>query len=174
VVYIGDSTSEGSVSSDYLPDPAERLGPQLADVGVTTTYPEISGARSIVELFEGQPNAQMVAQQHIQDGFRGCWIIAMGTNDVDDINTGSNVGRAERIGRMMQTLHGQPVTWIDAVTLVKSGPYAEDGMLRWNRALGAACQKYSNMRVFDWRAPGAGHRRRDVPARRPLDPDHDI
>jgi hypothetical protein len=23
-------------------------------------------------------------------------------------------------------------------------------MLRWNRALGAACQKYPNMRVFDW------------------------
>ena len=150
VVYIGDSTSEGSVSSDYLPNPAQRLGPQLADVGATTTYPEISGARSIVELFEGQPNAQMVAQQHIQDGFRGCWIIAMGTNDVDNINTGSNVGPAERIGRMMQTLHGQQVMWIDAVTLVKSGPYAEDGMLRWNRALGAACQKYSNMRVFDW------------------------
>jgi hypothetical protein len=42
--------------------------------------------------------------------------------------------------------------WIDAVTLVKSGPYAEDGMLEWNRALGAACQKYPNMRVFDWPA----------------------
>ena len=150
VVYIGDSTSEGSVSSDYLPNPAERLGPQLADVGVTTTYPEISGARSIVELFEGQPNAQMVAQQHIQDGFHGCWIIAMGTNEVDNVNTGSNVGFAARIGRMMQTVHGQPVMWIEAVTLLKSGPYAEDGMLRWNRALGAACQKYPNMRVFDW------------------------
>jgi hypothetical protein len=40
--------------------------------------------------------------------------------------------------------------WIDALTLVKSGPYAEDGMLKWNQALGAACQKYSNMRIFDW------------------------
>ncbi len=150
VIYIGDSTSEGSVSSDYIPNPAQRLGPQLADVGVTTTIPEISGARSIVELFEGQPNAQMVAQQHIQGGYRGCWIIAMGTNDVDNTNTGSNVGPAERIDRMMHTVRGQPVMWIDAVTLVKSGPYAEDGMLKWNQALGAACQKYPNMRVFDW------------------------
>jgi peptidoglycan/LPS O-acetylase OafA/YrhL len=150
VIYIGDSTSEGSVSSDYIPNPAQRLGPQLADVGVTTTIPEISGARSIVELFEGQPNAQMVAQQHIQDGYHGCWVIAMGTNDTDNINTGSNVGPAERIDRMMQTIRGQPAMWIDAVTLVKSGPYAEDGMLRWNQVLGAACQKYPNMRIFDW------------------------
>lgn len=149
-IYIGDSTSEGSVSSDYIPNPAQRLGPQLADVGVTTTIPEMSGARSIVELFEGQPNAQMVVQQHIQGGYHGCWIIAMGTNDVDNINTGSNVGLPERIDRMMQAIRGQPVMWIDAVTLVKSGPYAEDGMLKWNRALGAACQKYPNMRIFDW------------------------
>ena len=150
VIYIGDSTSEGSVSSDYIPNPAQRLGPQLASVGVTTTIPEISGARSIVELFEGEPNAQMVAQQHIQDGYHGCWIIAMGTNDVDNVNTGSNVGLAERIDRMMQAIRGQPAMWIDAVTLVKSGAYAEDGMLKWNQALGAACQKYPNMRVFDW------------------------
>jgi peptidoglycan/LPS O-acetylase OafA/YrhL len=78
VIYIGDSISEGSVSSDYIPNPAQRLGPQLAGVGVTTTIPEISGARSIVELFEGQPNAQMVAKQHLQGGYDGCWIIAMG------------------------------------------------------------------------------------------------
>jgi peptidoglycan/LPS O-acetylase OafA/YrhL len=152
VVYIGDSTSEGSVSSDYLPNPAERLGPQLADVGVTDTIPEISGARSIVETFEGQPNAQMVAQRHMAGGFSGCWIIAMGTNDVDNIKTGSNVGLSQRIDRMMSTVKGERVMWITAVTLLKSGPYAEDGMLRWNRALGAACQKYPNMRVFDWAA----------------------
>jgi peptidoglycan/LPS O-acetylase OafA/YrhL len=150
VVYIGDSTSEGSTSTDYIPNPAQRLPAQLTDVGVTTTIPEISGARSIVELFEGQPNAQMVVQQHLQNGFNGCWIMAMGTNDADNVDTGSNVGLAERIDRMMQAVQGQPVMWIDAVTLVQSGPYAEDGMLKWNRALGAACQKYPNMRVFDW------------------------
>jgi peptidoglycan/LPS O-acetylase OafA/YrhL len=149
-VYIGDSTSEGSISTDYIPNPAQRLPAQLVEVGVTTTYLEISGARSIVEIFQGQPNAQQVAQQHIASGFHGCWILAMGTNDVDNLSTGSNVGLPERIDRMMSSVHGQAVMWINAVTLVRSGPYAEDGMLRWNRALGAACQKYPNMRVFDW------------------------
>jgi hypothetical protein len=149
-VYIGDSTSAGSISPDYIPNPAQRLPAQLADVGVTTSYPEISGARSIVEIFEGQPNAQQVAQQHIAGGFRGCWIIAMGTNDADNIRVGSSVGAAERIDRMMSAVRGQPVLWINAVTLVRSGPYAEDEMVRWNQALGAACQKYPNMRVFEW------------------------
>jgi hypothetical protein len=150
VVYIGDSTSAGSISADYIPNPDQRLPAQLTSVGVTTTIPEISGARSIVEIFEGEANAQMVVEQHLQSGFKGCWIFALGTNDVDNASAGSNVGLAERIDRMMQSVHGQPVMWVDAVTLVKSGAYAEDGMIKWNQALGAACQKYSNMRVFDW------------------------
>ena len=33
VIHIGDSTSEGLVSSDYLPDPALRIEAQYARVG---------------------------------------------------------------------------------------------------------------------------------------------
>jgi peptidoglycan/LPS O-acetylase OafA/YrhL len=156
VVYIGDSTSEGEISTDYIPNGRLRLPAQLSDVGVHTTYPEISGARSIVETFEGQPNAATVAQQHISSGYRGCWILALGTNDVDNINTGSTITLPERISRMMATIGHQPVMWIDVVTLLKSGPYSEDQMQRWNTALLAACKRYPNMRVFDW----AAHARR--------------
>jgi len=156
VVYIGDSTSEGEISTDYVPNARLRLPAQLAHVGVRTTYPEISGARSIVETFEGQPNAATVAQQHISSGFRGCWILALGTNDVDNINTGSTITLPERISRMMAIIRRQPVMWIDVVTLLKSGPYSEGQMQRWNTALLAACKRYPNMRVFDW----AAHARR--------------
>lgn len=45
-----------------------------------TTIPEISGARSIIETWHGYPKAATVAQNHIQQGFRGCWIMALGTN----------------------------------------------------------------------------------------------
>jgi hypothetical protein len=152
VVYVGDSTSEGEVSTDYIPNPRQRLQAQLADVGVSTTYPEISGARSIVETFEGQPNAATVAQHHISSGFRGCWVLAMGTNDVDNINTGSTIGLPERISRMMAIVGHQPVMWVDVVTLLRSGPYAENQMQRWNTALLGACRRYPNMRVFDWAA----------------------
>lgn len=152
VVYIGDSTSEGMISTDYIPNPSERLQAQLADFGVGTVYPEISGARSIVETFEGQPNAATVAQDHISAGFKGCWIVAMGLNDVDNQNTGGNVGYAERIQRMMSIIGHQPVLWVDAITLLSDGPYKEGDMQRWNATLLAACKSYPNLRVYDWAA----------------------
>jgi peptidoglycan/LPS O-acetylase OafA/YrhL len=152
VVYIGDSTSEGQTSSSYIPNSRKRLPAQLAKVGVTTTIPEISGARSIVEIFEGHPNAATVAREHIAQGYHGCWIIAMGTNDTADVAVGSNVGLVARIDRMMRIIGHQPALWIDAITLLSSGPYAESGMERWNRDLLAACRRYPTMRVFDWAA----------------------
>jgi peptidoglycan/LPS O-acetylase OafA/YrhL len=150
VVYIGDSTSEGETSANYIPDPRLRLDAQLAKVGVNTFYPEISGARSIVETYKGFPNAATVAQNHISAGFKGCWILALGNNEVADVNTGSNVGLPARIDRMMKIIGKQPTLWIEAVTILGSGPYNESAMQAWNRDLVAACQRYPNMRVFDW------------------------
>ena len=62
VVHIGDSTSEGLVSTEYLPDPSQLISAQYARVGITEAHLEVSGARSIYEQFEGLPNAQEVAQ----------------------------------------------------------------------------------------------------------------
>ena len=56
----------------------------------------------------------------------------------------------DRIARIMAQLHGQPVLWLTVRTLLSDGPWAESEMLKWNAALAAACQKYPNMRVFDW------------------------
>jgi hypothetical protein len=151
VVYIGDSTSEGEISTDYIPNPRQRLPAQLAKVGVTKTYPEISGARSIIETFEGKPNAATVARAHIIEGFHGCWILALGTNDVDNATT-SPVGLTTRINHMMKVIGHQPVLWIDVITLLSSGPYGESGMQRWNEHLLAACRRYPTMRIYDWAA----------------------
>ncbi len=150
VVYIGDSTSEGETSTDYIPNPKLRLPAQLAVVGVQTTIPEISGARSIIETFEGHPNAATVAQQHVDGGFRGCWILALGTNEVDNVHDGGP-GYYTRINRMMSVIGHQPVMWIDAISLLPSdNPYSEAGMQRWNHALLNSCSRYPNMRIFDW------------------------
>ena len=157
VVYIGDSTSEGEISTNYIPNPHQRLQAQLARVGVRTTYPEISGARSTVETFEGHPNAATVVQEHIRSGFHGCWILAMGTNDVANVHEGGRPGLAGRIIRMMKLIGSQPVMWVDLITLQGPGrPYSEDSMQAWNSDLLAACARYPNMRVFDW----AGRARR--------------
>jgi peptidoglycan/LPS O-acetylase OafA/YrhL len=152
-VYIGDSTSEGEISSKYLPNPGQRLGSQMARVGVHTFYPEISGARSIVETYKGFANGASVAQRHLAQGFRGCWVLALGTNDVADVKVGGTPGYMGRIDRMMSIIRHQPVMWVQTVTLLASGsPYEEPGMQAWNRDLLAACSRYPNMRVFDWPA----------------------
>jgi lysophospholipase L1-like esterase len=152
VVYIGDSTSDGEVQADYVPDAGSRLPAQLARVGVEQTLPEVSGARSIVETWHGFANAATVAEQHVSAGFRGCWILALGTNDAADVGVGSNVGLSARIAHMMAIIGDQPVMWVNVTTLVGSGAYAEGGMHRWDEDLLAACHRYRLMRVFDWAA----------------------
>ncbi|HUB72755.1 MAG TPA: acyltransferase family protein [Solirubrobacteraceae bacterium] len=152
VVHIGDSTSEGLVSPDYLPDPAQRIEAQYGRVGATDQHYEISGARSIVERYEDQPNAYEVAQRWKRAGYHGCWVLALGTNDTADVYVGSSVGRLTRIERMMSLIGGEPVMWVNVKSLLPSGPYAEQNMRLWDQALMQACARYPDMRVFDWAA----------------------
>jgi peptidoglycan/LPS O-acetylase OafA/YrhL len=152
VVHIGDSTSDGLISPEYLPDPRDRIDARYAQVGVTTFIPEISGARSIVETYQGYPNAYTVAQQLIQQGYHGCWVLALGTNDTADVAVGSPVGLATRIKMMMSLIGNQPVMWVNVKSLVAYGPYSESDMLLWDEALLQACASYPNMRIYDWAA----------------------
>ncbi|MFZ0040674.1 MAG: hypothetical protein WAK93_05160, partial [Solirubrobacteraceae bacterium] len=152
VVHIGDSTSEGLISSDYLPDPSQRIPAQYARVGVRHSIMEITGATSIVETLPGGINAYRVARQLVDGGYRGCWVIALGTNDTADIYVGSSISLAARIKKMMSVIANQPVMWVNAKTLNASGPYSESDMQKWNAALLAACSHYPNMHVYDWAA----------------------
>ena len=152
MVHIGDSTSDGLISPDYLPDPRERIDARYAQMGVTTFIPEISGARSIVETYQGYPNAYTVAQQLIQQGYHGCWVLALGTNDTADVAVGSPVSLATRIKMMMSLIGNQPVMWVNVKSLLAYGPYSENDMLLWDEALLQACASYPNMRIYDWAA----------------------
>jgi len=157
VVYIGDSTSADEITAEYIPNRRQRLQAQLAKVGVKKLYLDIAGARSIVETFQGYANAATAAEQHISDGYHGCWIVAMGVQDVDNVYDGG-IGYAARITRMMKILAHQPVMWISAVTILRSGDtylsrgYNEANMRKWNRTLMHACSRYPRMRIFDWGA----------------------
>jgi peptidoglycan/LPS O-acetylase OafA/YrhL len=150
VVHIGDSTSEGMISSDYLPDRSQRLGPQYARVGVRSEHLEIAGATSIVETLPGGVDAYRVARGLIGGGYNGCWVIALGTNDSADVFVGSSISLSQRIRRMMKAIGSQPVMWVNAKTLVSTGPYAESQVAHWNAALRQACRRYRNMRIYDW------------------------
>jgi peptidoglycan/LPS O-acetylase OafA/YrhL len=153
VVHIGDSTSEGLDSAEYLPDPKERIENRYAEVGVKETHMEVQGARSIEERYEGQPNAQEVAEAWKAEGYKGCWVLALGTNEAADVAAGSNVGLDERIEKMMNIIGGEPVLWVNVKTLPDATEfYAEEGMKKWDEELKKACLRYPNMRIYNWAA----------------------
>ncbi len=150
LVHIGDSTSEGLTSSAYLPDVSQQSPAQYAAVGVTNSRMEISGGRSILETVGQQQNAYNLAKSIIAGGYKGCWVLALGTNDTADVAVGSVMNQATRIKNMMEIIGDQPVLWTSVRSLLSSGPYSETQMQVWNNELKAACSKYPSMRVYDW------------------------
>jgi hypothetical protein len=150
VVHIGDSTSEGLISEEYLPDPKQLISAQYARVGAITQHFDIAGARSIYENFEGEPNAQEVAEAWKNEGFNGCWVIAMGTNEAANVAAGSTFTYDDRIASMMSTIGEEPVMWVNVKSIVPNGPYAEANMKSWDEALLDACDRYPFMRIYDW------------------------
>ena len=60
-------------------------------------YTNISGARSVVEVLPGTDQRLRRGAGLIRQGFHGCWVLALGTNDTADVAVGSNVGLAARI-----------------------------------------------------------------------------
>jgi peptidoglycan/LPS O-acetylase OafA/YrhL len=152
VVHIGDSTSDGLVSASYLPNPSQRITARYAQIGIVHQYMEISGGTSIVESLPGQINAYQVAKKLVSQGYRGCWVIALGTNDTADVAIGSPVGLVQRVKRMMSVIGSQPVLWVNDRSLLSSGPYSEQNMQQWNQALLQEEPHYPNMRVYNWAA----------------------
>jgi peptidoglycan/LPS O-acetylase OafA/YrhL len=151
VTHIGDSTSDGLISPDYLPEPAQRIDAQYARVGATSQHIEISGGTSILETIKpGDPNAFDVASRLIHSGYHGCWVLALGTNDTADVYVGSALDRAGRVAKMMSVIGNQPVLWVSVKTLRANGPYAEANMQAWNNAVSQVCGRYPNLRIYDW------------------------
>jgi hypothetical protein len=152
VAHIGDSTSVGMVSPQWLANPAQRLRAQYSDVGVRHALIDASGGRSIVEEMPGQLSGYRVATAWFSRGFRGCWVFALGTNDTANVAVGSNVGLMSRIQEMMAAVHGEPVMWVNTQTDLSGGPWSEANMQSWNSALVAVCRADPNMRIFNWAA----------------------
>jgi peptidoglycan/LPS O-acetylase OafA/YrhL len=151
VIHIGDSTSEGLDSPEYLPLASQRIDARYESVGSREEILEIAGARSIEEQVEGIPNAQEVAAAWKAEGFEGCWVMAMGTNEAANIAAGSTVEERERIDKMMAIIGDEPVLWVNVKSLVDPpDPYTSENMEKWDEELVDACDLYPNMRVYDW------------------------
>ena len=153
VIHIGDSTSEGLDSAEYLPIPSQRIEAQYEEVGTKEEIMDISGARSIEEQYEGEPNAAEAAEAWKAQGFKGCWVLALGTNEAANVAAGSTVGERERIDKMMAIIGDEPAMWVNVRSLVEAGdPYSKENMEKWDEELVLACATYPNMRVYDWAA----------------------
>ncbi|MBA3866962.1 MAG: acyltransferase [Solirubrobacterales bacterium] len=153
VVHIGDSTSEGLISAEYLPIAGQRIEARYGEVGVKEVHMEVSGARSIEERFNEEPNAQEVAEAWKAERFKGCWVLALGTNEAADVAAGSNVGERERIDKMMAIIGDEPVLWVNVKSIVPPGdPYSAENMKKWDEELHDACPAYPNMRIYNWAA----------------------
>ncbi|HEX9624595.1 MAG TPA: hypothetical protein VF979_09470 [Streptosporangiaceae bacterium] len=152
VAHIGDSTSVDLISPSFLPDPAQRLPARYTAVGVKKLKLDASGGRSIVETLPGQVNGDNVARTWWDQGYRGCWVFALGTNDSANIAVGSTMDQPARIDEMMATAHGEPVMWVNVRTTLTSGSWSSANEQAWDKALLIASHRYPNMRIFDWSA----------------------
>jgi peptidoglycan/LPS O-acetylase OafA/YrhL len=151
VVHIGDSTSLGLDDANYLPIESQRIPARYTEVGAKEVHMEVQGATSIEEQFEGMPNAQEVAAAWKAEGFKGCWVLALGTNEAANVAAGSTVTERERIEKMMAIIGDEPVLWVNVRSLVEAGdPYSKENMEKWDEELVTACDSYPNMRVYDW------------------------
>jgi hypothetical protein len=152
VAHIGDSTSVDLISPSFLPDSAQRLPARYAAVGVKHLKLDASGGRSIVETLPGQVNGYNVARAWRDQGYRGCWVFALGTNDAANIAAGSTMDQLARISQMMSVAHGEPVMWVNVRTTLASGSWSNANEQAWDKALLIASHRYPNLRIFDWSA----------------------
>lgn len=149
VAHIGDSLSEG-MDSTAIREPDHRIEARYEEIGVRDVELEISGGRSVVEHLEEQEGGEAVARRLRREGFRGCWVVDLATNDAANVDAGSGYGYSERIDRMMAVIGDDPVMWVDTATRRERGPYASENMRLFNQALEKAHARYPSLVVYEW------------------------
>ena len=168
VAHVGDSTSAYMVPA---------LQKAYAAAGFASSSVSAFGGRSLVEFLSSDPvkratvpvlvraadgsvaveqkslsGGRLAMWQLRKAGFRGCWVVALGTNDAANIAVGSSWGVVERVAAVMELAQGEPVLWVSAYSRKSSGPWSAANLRAWNAALRVEAKKYPNLTVFDWAA----------------------
>jgi hypothetical protein len=150
-MHIGDSLTVGMTSAGQIPDPAERLDSQYRAVGVADVRTDGGVGRTIHEVSNGQQPGVEIARQARANGYKGCWVVELGTNDVALLaQMQTTVGPRQRIDEMMAIIGDEPAMWLTTVTQVAEGDYDSANMEAWNSILRDAKKSYPNMLVYDW------------------------
>lgn len=145
--HIGDSLTAYTVPA---------LTAEYTKVGVTDLVVSAGGGRAILQkISPDKENGKAAATRIRSEGFTGCWVVALGTNDTANIEAGASYSRASAIDQMMTAIDENKqakVLWVNTFTTRTSGYYDSDNMILWNNALTAAKARWPNLRVFDWAA----------------------
>jgi hypothetical protein len=151
VVHIGDSTGVYLWESQYVGGDENTMEARYRAVGVETVFRDNNGGRSINErVADWQTNAFEVAVAARRNGFRGCWVLMIGTNDAANVAAGASMTHAERILRMLYVIGDEPVLWVDTVTTGVSSAYRNESMEAWNNVLEWIASERSNLEVLRW------------------------
>lgn len=153
VIHVGDSTSIGMFSDEYLNDPQRNAAVVYRAYGASTVIAVNQGARATIEALEGDPTIEdsVVEQAATEHEGQTCWVIGSGVNDAANRAVGHSTGEAERIDTIMKHIKSDDlVLWPTAVTNRTSGPYANENMAPFNEALREAPSRYPNLVVYDW------------------------
>ncbi len=154
VIHIGDSTSEGLDSAEYLPLEDQRIPARYEEVGVREVDMQVSGARSIEEQFEGEPNAQEVAAA--AEGRRLQRLLGAGAGNQRGGQRRRRLQRRRaRTDRQDDGDHRHRTGDVGQRSLDRSeagDPYSTENMKKWDEELVAACSLYPNMRIYNWAA----------------------
>jgi hypothetical protein len=151
VMHIGDSLTVGMMGEGMIPDPTLRLKSQYGAVGVADVRGDAGVGRTIHEITNEQTPGVEVARQARADGYAGCWVIELGTNDVALLATQTTtVGPRQRIDEIMAIVGDEPAMWLTTVTQVDDGDYDSANMDAWNAILRDAQGSYPSMLIFDW------------------------
>ncbi len=149
VVHVGGSTSLGLIRKRWIFDESQQIPAQYARVGITTSNFDIIGGRAIYEGFREEPPARWSAQEWRDAGFSGCWVFALGTMDAANVEI-AGPSLDERVDIMMDIAAGEPVLWVNVKTVKDTGPWRSELMPAMNEALLRACDRYDNLRIYDW------------------------
>lgn len=144
VAHIGDSLTAYT---------KESLARAYREVGVRAEIDAYGGRAALQKLRRDPKTGKQAARALHEAGFRGCWVVALGTNDTANVSAGAAYTRAKAIDEMMKAIDPSgraPVLWVSAYTTRASGHWSNPNMQRWNQALLEARSRWRNLQVFDW------------------------
>ena len=82
-------------------------------------------------------------------GRRGCWVIALGTDDAADADAvACNVNETQRIQKMMAAIGDREACGSTQSPSRALGAYSASNMAKWDKDLEVQCSRYPNMQAF--------------------------